>query len=504
VVVAVACGASRVAWAGDPLHVEPLSLGTPLAPAGDRTFGVEEAAVRGDRRLAVRTVVQVALAPLVLRNAEQDWEVVVARQAWIHAQASLAWRHRFAFGLDAPVVFAAPGTEPRTGAVVARPNHHVSLGDVRLDARARLHQTADERATTRGAVAVAAHVWLPTATDSYSGDGTTTASVAVTTDGAHGPFEWAGEAGVRFRPARVFPGIVPTRMGTMLRFGGEGRVHPLNRRDLAVGAELVFGVPVAAGAMPFDPQALVGHAWLTGHYRLRGGPFEFGAAFGPGLGRGAGASEMHALATVGYASETPPPPPDADEDGVPDRDDACVTTPGLRSRLALLNGCPEMRDLDQDAIPDDHDACPTEPGSPTFELGTHGCPESDSTVELIDERIAISEQLQFETGTAVLKGESLRVLAKVSEVLRDHPELEFVEVQGHTDDTGTPELNQSLSERRAESVVAWLVSSGVASERLGAKGFGQSLPIVENGDATGQAQNRRVEFRVVRRRGGSP
>jgi OmpA-OmpF porin, OOP family len=87
--------------------------------------------------------------------------------------------------------------------------------------------------------------------------------------------------------------------------------------------------------------------------------------------------------------------------------------------------------------------------------------------------------------------------------------VESVEVQGHTDETGTPEFNRRLSEERARSVVAWLVTHGIAPERLIAKGYGKDQPIADNATEAGRAQNRRVVFRIVRMKsaptpGGTP
>ncbi len=69
-----------------------------------------------------------------------------------------------------------------------------------------------------------------------------------------------------------------------------------------------------------------------------------------------------------------------------------------------------------------------------------------------------------------------------------------LEVQGHTDNVGTDAYNQTLSEARARSVMAWLVQHGVAPERLTAKGYGKSRPVADNGNDQGRAKNRRVKI----------
>jgi outer membrane protein OmpA-like peptidoglycan-associated protein len=75
-----------------------------------------------------------------------------------------------------------------------------------------------------------------------------------------------------------------------------------------------------------------------------------------------------------------------------------------------------------------------------------------------------------------------------------------VQVEGHTDSTGSARTNTALSQARAESVVAYLVSHGIDRARLDARGFGPSRPLATNVTRTGREANRRVEFRVLERR----
>jgi len=68
-------------------------------------------------------------------------------------------------------------------------------------------------------------------------------------------------------------------------------------------------------------------------------------------------------------------------------------------------------------------------------------------------------------------------------------------VQGHTDNVGSDDYNLKLSDARAASVVAWLVSKGITADRLTAQGYGMRQPIADNGSDEGRAKNRRVELR---------
>jgi outer membrane protein OmpA-like peptidoglycan-associated protein len=78
---------------------------------------------------------------------------------------------------------------------------------------------------------------------------------------------------------------------------------------------------------------------------------------------------------------------------------------------------------------------------------------------------------------------------------QDYPDVKM-SIAGHTDNSGKPEKNQALSVARAESVKKYLVSKGVAENRLTATGYGQDQPIADNTTPAGKAKNRRVEFKV--------
>jgi outer membrane protein OmpA-like peptidoglycan-associated protein len=117
-----------------------------------------------------------------------------------------------------------------------------------------------------------------------------------------------------------------------------------------------------------------------------------------------------------------------------------------------------------------------------------------SLVQLRKQEIAITEQVQFTPGSAEVLSESDNLLRQVADVLLRSPQVELVEVQGHTDSTGGRELNMTLSQQRADAVRDWLVKAGVAAERLQAKGYGPEQPIRPNNNAQNRAINRRVQF----------
>ena len=132
--------------------------------------------------------------------------------------------------------------------------------------------------------------------------------------------------------------------------------------------------------------------------------------------------------------------------------------------------------------------CPTgEVAGPGVAVDANGCPLKGDVV---------LEGVNFQFNSAELTGDSKPILDDVAKGLREHPRL-TVEVQGHTDSTGSATYNLALSERRAESVRAYLVSQGVSASRLSAKGYGLTQPIASNKTAAGRQANRRVVMHVI-------
>jgi outer membrane protein OmpA-like peptidoglycan-associated protein len=113
--------------------------------------------------------------------------------------------------------------------------------------------------------------------------------------------------------------------------------------------------------------------------------------------------------------------------------------------------------------------------------------------------IGLRRQVSFATGSDEILPNSEPLLLEVADALLRNPDLELVEVQGHTDNRGDHELNMKLSQQRAESVRRWLVQHGVEPVRLTAKGYGPTRPIAPNITAYNQARNRRVQFKILRR-----
>lgn len=108
----------------------------------------------------------------------------------------------------------------------------------------------------------------------------------------------------------------------------------------------------------------------------------------------------------------------------------------------------------------------------------------------------VLDNCTFETGKATLKPEAYPVLDELVEYLKRKDD-ERIELGGHTDNVGKPEANMILSTNRAKAVMTYLLTKGIAAERVTAKGYGMTVPIAENDDAEGRAQNRRTEVKIL-------
>lgn len=102
----------------------------------------------------------------------------------------------------------------------------------------------------------------------------------------------------------------------------------------------------------------------------------------------------------------------------------------------------------------------------------------------------------FDSGKAILKKESYTALNDLYDALKMKPAM-VIEIAGHTDNVGSKEANQLLSEQRAVSVRAYLIRKGIEGSRIQAKGYGDSEPVAYNDSTEGRQQNRRTEVRII-------
>lgn len=173
--------------------------------------------------------------------------------------------------------------------------------------------------------------------------------------------------------------------------------------------------------------------------------------------------------TPAPAAPPPPPPPPAE------------TTPAPAP--AAVPATPP--DSDHDGVPDNIDQCPNTPAG--VQVDAVGCPLKGSIT---------LEGVNFEYNSAALTVASHPPLDAIADGLKKHPRLK-VEIQGHTDSTGSVPYNMKLSQKRADSVRDYLVYGGAKADQLVTKGYGPTQPVASNKTAEGRAKNRRVVLFVV-------
>lgn len=180
-------------------------------------------------------------------------------------------------------------------------------------------------------------------------------------------------------------------------------------------------------------------------------------------------------------------PLDTDGDGVEDYKDMCPSTPEAARGKVDSVGCP--LDTDGDGVPDYLDECPVVAGT----KANKGCPEIKREVRQLLQKAM--QGIEFETGKLTIKKKSFPLLDQIANIFIENANY-VIEVQGHTDNVGKPDMNLKLSQQRADAVMAYLVKKGVEASRMTAVGYGQEVPIADNKTKAGRQKNRRVEFKI--------
>jgi OOP family OmpA-OmpF porin len=152
------------------------------------------------------------------------------------------------------------------------------------------------------------------------------------------------------------------------------------------------------------------------------------------------------------------------------------------AKPAPMAAVPKPMDSDKDGVSDNLDQCPNTPMGATVDA--RGCWTYAAVV-------------LFDINSAEVKSEAYPMLNEAVLIMKKNPDLN-VEVDGHTDSTGTAAYNMTLSVKRAEAIQDHLVTRGVDPKRLTTKGFGITKPAASNDTKEGRAKNRRVEFTPVK------
>jgi outer membrane protein OmpA-like peptidoglycan-associated protein len=221
-----------------------------------------------------------------------------------------------------------------------------------------------------------------------------------------------------------------------------------------------------------------------------------------------GTPDVRVILGVGYASPRPDPDggrddelpealtvvTDADGDGVPDAADGCPE-PEDRDGNQDADGCPDPDD-DGDGVEDALDQCRTVGETANGFADEDGCPER---VELTANRVVAPIPILFEEGSDRLGDQARESLREVAAALQRETSIRLVQVEGHASGEGNRRRSLSLSERRADSALRFLIDQGVAADRLSSVGNGSEQPEVTGGGDEAHRRNRRVELRIVER-----
>ncbi|MFT5429856.1 MAG: outer membrane protein OmpA-like peptidoglycan-associated protein [Myxococcota bacterium] len=425
------------------------------------------------------------------------------------------------FGFDLPATVYMDGTALGGDDVLSN-----GLGDLRLWVKGHV-LTQRDFGVDLGIVVTAG---IPTGdAQSFFGAGGFTVDSRVLLGGRVGPVVLATSVGYRVAPETD---IFDFGGGDQLSFSVSGRFE---FESIGLGLEAgVFGA--TAAFRPFEQLTAINlEAVGAVTWRLPSGVF-VSAGGGAGILPGAGTPVARAFAGVGWAmpntderADEPEedsdhdgivdsrddcpadaedhdgfedsdgcPDPDNDEDGLLDVEDQCPLDAEDEDGFEDDDGCPD-RDNDADKIADIDDKCPLKPESYNGHEDEDGCPD-ETLVKLDPEKGRIevldAAMVHFDWDNDHVPESYLQVLKQVAYVLKVHPEIQKLQVGGHTSWTGDANYNIDLSRHRAAAVVGWLMHYGVAPDRLEAKGYGFSKLKVRKRGPQHNWVNRRVEFVV--------
>jgi len=487
---------------------------------------------------------------------------IVDHQLVAHLLGSIEIASRLKLDLDVPFTMSqggdSPALDPRLTALpTSTPQSFSSptgaaMNDVRLGARLVLVRQSGFVPT----VSVAYSVWFPSGdSTAYTGTGFVRHAPSLIVGADTGRFVWSVMAGRRVQDAQADAGLIGSEILTGASFAA--RFGKLSAHGELFGTVTTADKSAIASAKP-SLELLVGARYNLGPFTagIMGGPGLFrgigtptfrvlgtiGGSF-DAFGKTSSASTSKLAATSKKAAPenikksdvvppkdsqvtTPPAVADRDGDSVPDAQDVCPDVAGDSSATAAKRGCPP--DRDGDGIADANDRCPDEKGVATPDLARFGCPfdsDGDGFVDPVDacpnekgeanedpkkqgcpksvrvegSQIVILQEVNFATGSDTISPDSFSLLDQVASVLKQHPDIARLAVDGHTDNVGSEKANLTLSQKRAVAVVNWLVEHGIDTRRLEARGFGPRRPLGPNTTPEGKAKNRRVEFQIVKR-----
>ena len=471
--------------------------------------------------------------PLELVTGEGDLVADLVRyQLNMDLLLAIGFFDRLEVGLDLPVTLAQGSDDLSIVGHEAGTTLAGGLGDIRIVPKLRI--------LTRGpaTLAFAAPLSVPSGNDDrFLGDASVSFSPLIIVSFESQYFDLSLNTGYRIRKDQSVWFDDSQKWVTVDDeiFGSLGLRIPFWKRKLHLLADISASSAVAEQDKEEVPVEVLGglRAYL---------PFGLTATVGSGAGvtHGTGAPQFRVFWAVGYHYPDIPEPPryapavdpdpdkdgilgaadkcpgdaedkdgfqdedgcpdgDNDGDGIPDGKDKCPDKPEDRNGFQDDDGCPDAdrKDSDNDGIPDARDRCPDKPEIYNGVADDDGCPDqSAGPVQIQHGKITVPPVF-FATNKDVILHLSFPVLQMVAVTLTSNSWVKKVRIEGHTDNRGDDKVNLELSQRRAESVMRFLIQNGVDASRLEAKGFGETRPVADNRAREGRARNRRVEFIIV-------
>jgi len=479
--------------------------------------------------------------PLVfvdLGGVEPDF-AAIEHQLALHATGAVSFTDWLSVGFEVPLFLVNGGED--AGFIPIAPIPSAALGDIRLSAKVGILRR--EKDDNGFGLALELPIGLPTgAQNAFVSDGFTFAPT-LALDVRHDALRIALNLGTRLRGSETL--AMGTEVGheAIFRVAASYDVIP----ELAILGE------VQGASHNF---ALSNNVYVEG---LLGGRLSFDSgmfltlAGGRGFASGYGSTAARVVAQVGWSPVPAPilidtdgdglfddvdrcvnepedkddfqdedgcPEPDNDGDGVLDADDKCSALYEDMDGFQDDDGCPDP-DNDQDGILDDVDgpggACKDLPEDMDGFQDDDGCPDPDNDGDgvldaddncandptnacgiLVNRcEIVVDQTIYFAYDEATILPQSFAILDALASLLQTRSAIKLVEVEGHTDSEGDDAYNLALSQRRAESVVAYLAGKRLEAGRFVAKGYGETQPLAKNSSADGRAKNRRVQFIIL-------
>jgi OOP family OmpA-OmpF porin len=173
----------------------------------------------------------------------------------------------------------------------------------------------------------------------------------------------------------------------------------------------------------------------------------------------------------------------------------CTTGPEDVDGFEDDDGCADL-DNDMDRLLDSEDKCPDEPEVYNGFDDEDGCPDKSICV-FGGGKLTILDVVRFDDKGVKVAAESMPIVDAIVATLKGNPQIQLVEIEGHSDERGDEKVNLAITDKRAKAVMALLIEKGVDKSRLRAKGFGEYCPLDPAHTEEAWAKNRRVAFRIA-------